>query len=492
MVIEPQVSYSLLPSQQQLLLRIQHLATLESSLVLVSGRKGAGKHTIASALLDQYGSEFSLAWVTCHEKSSTDSLRQQLLTQLLPKSEPNPSLSLHQHLSVNNPDGPLRWMVVVNQAELMGNPLLVELWGLVEHCRQHPELSQHISIVLFAEPTWARQVAQEMAGITGAELPVLQVPALSLAERKQLFVHLQTCLDDALLDVELSERQLNEQEGLPCEVVALFEPSPVAELRQGDEVEEPSKWQPRKSWLFGLALVPAVLILWWAYQSDEPIEAVRRPAPQPTLAKPDPALLKPHTAVGVASQHEKATPPDQGKMESLPAPVTQVTVTVDAEDESQKQRVEVDEATIQAIEKQQAELAHKLKEPQPAVKEIQAKPVEPKPTELAPQPKPTPPIKPQAWWQQLNSNHFVLQLVLMSSESGLKAFGQQYGLTADPLFRYYPARRNGNVVYIGVYGEYSSKELARTAARSLKVSHSQLSPWPKSAATVKQEALPLD
>lgn len=500
MVIEPQTSSTLLPSQQQLLLRIQHLATLESSLVLVAGREGAGKYTIASALLEQYGSEFSLAWLTCHPKSTTDSLRQQLLSQLLPQGEQEASLSLHQHLSRHSPNGSLRWLIVVNQAELLGNPLLVELWGLVEHCRQHPELSQHISIVLFAEPDWSRQVAQEMRSITGSELPMMQVPALTLAERKQLFVHLQSRLDGELLDVELSERLLNDQDGLPGEVVAMFESTPARQQKheEPEEQKEPltlSLAVPKKVWLFALAFLPALAILWWAYQGDEPIEPVRHPAPAPTLAKPAPAMLKPK----VQEQVQEAISEPQPEEEVLPGEVTQVTLTADSEDESHKQRVDLDEQTLKAIEQHVAnqpssklaevpvvnsepKTSPKVVEQPEVIESLPEKPV----TDVA-QPAPIPP-----WWQQINAKHFVLQLVLMSSEQGIDKFAQQHGLTEDPKFRRYPAQRNGKRVYIGVYGDFASKEEARSQAQQLKAKHTQLSPWPKSAAAVKQEAVLLD
>lgn len=495
MVIEPQASSSLLPSQQQLLLRIQHQATLESNLVIVSGHSGAGKYTIASALLEQYGQEFNLAWVTCHEKSSTDSLRHQLVSQLL-SSDAHEVLSLHQHLSLLGEDTPLRWLIVINQAELMGNPLLVELWSLVEHCRQHPELSQHISIVLFAEPEWSRQVAEEMESITGFELPVMPVPALTLSERKQLFVVLQSRLEDEVKDVELSERLLGEQSGLPSEVVAMFD-NPTATSSEQQEADVSLAGAPsavlsnKKIWLIAVAvLLPALTILWWAYQGDTEPEPIRRAAPEPALIKPNTEMLTPPV-----DEEPEADTPKTALNEALPETVTEITLTTSSEDESHKQRVEVDEPTLKAIEastSQQVEEQSTAIEPSSTVSEM-APAIEPEEASPPPQVETVQePVKPLAWWQQVDSTHFVLQVAVMSSEQGIQMFAQKHQLAKDLKFRVYKTLRSDRELYIGVYGDYSTKEEARAGAQELKRLHQQLSPWPKSVAAVKQEAILLD
>ncbi len=494
MVLEPQASSTLLPSQQQLLLRIQYLVSLESNLIFVSGRKGAGKYTIASAFLEQYGEEFNLAWLTCNEKQSAENLRQQLVNQLLPSSQLDSAASLQQHLSLLPEHQPIRWLVVVNQAELLNNSLLVELWGLVEHCQQHPELTQHIGVVLFAESQWARQVASEMSEITGNELSVLQVPALTIDERKQLFVQLQERLDSELPDVQLAERQLNEQDGLPGEVVKLFQPDTdepehlamIAESAESALSWLRSKLNIKAALFIAIALLLTFLLLLWAFQpsSSEPTAPERRPAPELALTKPPIEQLTPG--------REVATNPAVQAVETLQSseqvePLSKVaeklegkTQSVAAPNEGDKQRVKITEQELLQIEKKNAGQ-------QPEVKKVQEKPVAVKAEGSNRAPVAAPSVS-QPWWQQLKDDKAVLQLTVMSSKASLERFADQHGLAGNKLFRWYPATRNGQTVYIGVYGDYASKAEARAAIDSLPTVLKLLKPWPKSAAAIKQEA----
>ena len=504
MVLEPQVSNSLLPSQQQLLLRVQHLATIESNLLLITGRVGAGKYTIASSLLDRYGSEFNLAWLTCHEKSAIQSLRQQLLTQIFPHqtiSGNAPLLQLINQQTIEPSSAP--WMIVVSRAELMSNQLLVELWGLVEQSLLDSSSLPQVSILLFAEPVWANRVAKEMNTITGADLPLLQVPPLSIDERKQLFVDLQSRLGDDRQDVDLVERQLSEQDGLPGEVVALFNRSPDKHLAvpHADKLLSLNFPDFNKWFLLIPLLLVMATVLWWSYQS----------APSNKVALPTP---NPESAVTMNDRELELLPdPEmevqvQDNLDVLPQPIAEQTLTLKVEDENDKLKVAIDEPLLMAIEKHQeltqpsAELVNideTTAEADPVEQEVQPEPstaIDVLTQVKTPSPKPSAPelvvnLK-QPWWQSIESGRYVLQVAVMSSKSRLEQFANQQKLANDPRFRRYVTKRNGKLIYIGVYGDYPSKESARKAVAALPSSLAKLTPWPKPISAIQAEAVDLE
>ncbi|MBD1387935.1 AAA family ATPase [Neiella sp. HB171785] len=507
MELEPQAT-SLLPSQQQLMLRIQHLAGLDSNLVIIAGREGAGKHTLASALVEQYSAEYDLAWLEVSSKSSDSVVRAQLLNQLFADTAYDPDEPLQHSVNQILGDTGGKQMIVLTHADRLSNQLLVELWSLVENSRKLPAGTHHISVLMFAEPMWANRVSREMAAITEADQPVLQIPSLPLEERKQLFSLLQQRLGHSELDTDLVERQLDEQDGLPGEVVALCQDAgPITDDTDDAAEEDKQRQAIPKIWLIAAAvgLTLLLLILWWATSGQQPTNEPSESAAVVEQISEAVASVEPQAD---ETAHDLSQPAVADEpLESLPEQLPETTVTTQVADESDKQRIEVDEQTISSIEaadssKDSAATAPQEVEPaavEAAVIETATTPLAAEP-EIEPQaaPEPTPQVatgntnaavEPSPWWQQLDSNRYVLQLGVMSSQSRFDTFARRYGLSDDPLFRHYQSERNGKRVFIGVYGDYPSSAAARQALNSMSAQVQALKPWPKTVATIQQEAV---
>ncbi|WP_219013288.1 ATP-binding protein, partial [Shewanella algae] len=73
----------LLPSQEALLQRLQHLACYGQQLVLLQGQAGAGKTRLLTALANVLD-EHNLALVSCPQHADAAEIRRKLLIQLLP------------------------------------------------------------------------------------------------------------------------------------------------------------------------------------------------------------------------------------------------------------------------------------------------------------------------------------------------------------------------------------------------------------------------
>ncbi|MBW8190016.1 hypothetical protein K0504_03130 [Neiella marina] len=519
MELEPHAT-SLLPSQQQLVLRIQHLAGLDSNLVIVAGREGAGKETLSSAIVEQYSNEFDVAWLPLNAKSTDSVIRSQILNQLFVDTAYDPDAPLQQSINDILGEQGGKQLIVLNHSERLSNQLLVELWSVVENSRKLPAGTHHIAVLLFAEPSWANRVSQEMAAITDADQPVLQIPPLPLDERKQLFVNLQQRLEQESQDVDLFERQLDEQDGLPGEVVDLCSntTTPVIDP-QADE--QPADSEPRKFPIAAIAMVAMcvfiALILMWAFSNSQDSNQPQASIKEQSTTQEAVAATEPSTAADQQG-HNETHPNSDDNLASLPAQLPAETFTTQVDDESQKQRIELDEKTLDKIAEKIPDAASEstteladtapvdvsasneassitpdisepvapsLPAPEPQQTELQPTEQQAQPVDDAITKEPTPAVQP--WWHTLNSNHYVLQLGVMSSDAGLIKFAKRYGLTADPKFRHYQSQRNGKPVFIGVYGDYPSSVSARSAIKTMAPAVQKLSPWPKSVAKVQQE-----
>ncbi|MBC9249079.1 cell division protein [Pseudomonas alcaligenes] len=131
--------------------------------------------------------------------------------------------------------------------------------------------------------------------------------------------------------------------------------------------------------------------------------------------------------------------------------------------------------------------------PAPAPAPVAAKPVV-KPV-AAPAPKPAVAVRPVAsaapaaatgdWYGSQPASSYALQILGTRSEGSAKAFVAKNG----GQYRYFKKLHQGQALYVVTYGQFASRAAAQAAIKSLPAAVQAGKPWPRSFASIQQEAV---
>ena len=250
----------LLPSQEALVQRLQHIASYSEQLVLVSGVKGSGKTTLVTALaseLDNYNS----ALVICPMHADSAEIRRKILVQIISSPIFDDALPLSDTLLRIQSSLTKPLHIIIDDAHLLPKELWAECLVLTQiQCAGKPvSLTFTIATERFAELT-------ELTTTTKDMLLNVEIEPLSLTEREGLY---QTLLvrsnKSPFIPREIIQVQIGKQSGTPAEVVALL------------KVALDEKVIPKKRWsklligaLISLVLIITVGLSWLVY--DMPAE----------------------------------------------------------------------------------------------------------------------------------------------------------------------------------------------------------------------------
>lgn len=498
---------SLLPSQQQLLARINHLAVLDSGLNFISGPVGAGKYTLATALLEQFDAGFEQAWLNCRPRMNDADCREELLHQLLSDAVFDANDAMEDILAQYSVPQGSRWLLVITHAERLSNQLLVELWGMVESCRRQQAGQFQISVLLFAEPEWVEQTASELIAITAHQQTILKIPPLPINEREQLAKILAKQHHQAI-EIETLAPSLVKLDGWPGEIVALFEQSMTGSNDAPNEKTRNRVFPKGVGFAVLLLLSCTALIFGWSLSGPESNEtplAERQQAPAPF------SDVQRRQVTGNTATPESKNQPEQlagnWSKDQQPLPVkvnAPDDVSAETPDETNATVVNVDDATVEKLLATQQQntpttdetLANNNNPPEHTpVPEKTVKP-ETVSTEAPSEPVAAEPVAKPAEAKETNlyaaiknvpKRHFALQLFVVSSERSLQRFIREHRLGEDNQFHYYSVMRSGHRRFIGFYGEYGSADQAHKAIASLPAALRQVKPWARTYGSILQE-----
>ncbi|MEK1907320.1 MAG: AAA family ATPase [Pseudomonas sp.] len=106
-------------------------------------------------------------------------------------------------------------------------------------------------------------------------------------------------------------------------------------------------------------------------------------------------------------------------------------------------------------------------------------------------PKPVAPVVASAapagagWYGSQPATNYALQILGTRSESSAKAFVSKNG----GQYRYFKKLHQGQALYVVTYGQFASRAAAQAAIKSLPASVQAGKPWPRSFASIQQEAV---
>lgn len=245
-----------LPSQLQLIERLQHLIYLSSSLIFVSGESGSGKTTVTENLSNVLSSDLQQVYVSLATAPTAVKLRQQIISKLYDKALFNAEDSLLDSILRlrENQSKSRNRLIILDDAENLPADFIIELCELFSA----PELTEinSLNILLLGDAKSTRSSLEYIATHLSSHFQAtlnhieLMLPILMTEEANALLLHnfSQVGYKAKLEHQDALNRQLNLCHGNPKKIIKLAD-----DLSQGRL--EPDVFSWRKT------LLPAVLLM---------------------------------------------------------------------------------------------------------------------------------------------------------------------------------------------------------------------------------------
>lgn len=236
----------LLPTQEALVQRLQHIASYSEQLLVLCGDKGAGKSTLVAALaseLDDYNS----ALVVCPQHADSAEIRRKILVQLISApifDDERPLMDTVLRIQ-SSLDKPLH--IIIDDAHLLPKDIWAECILLSQiRCAGKP-----VAVTMTIEPGFWRSLTADLADKTRALLLQVNIESLPIAERDGLYQSLLLRSQKTpFIPREIIHKQLEKQLGTPKEVVDLLMLA----------IESPEEMQKPQSIMAKLAIFTVVVL----------------------------------------------------------------------------------------------------------------------------------------------------------------------------------------------------------------------------------------
>lgn len=212
-----------LPSQLQLIDRLQHHIYLSSSLLFVSGEQGAGKSTLLEQLSNKLPDNVQAVFIQLNEQLSDSQIRQQIIVQLYDEPLFDPQDSLFSSIELlqekQNSDAPR--LIIFDNAHYISAQLLAELGEVIAQKQRLGE--NEINVLLLADEV----NSQQMLTSANQRCACLEfkLEALSKNEADSLLNHIfrQAGYQHQIQHQDALAKQLTACAGIPQKIIALAE-----------------------------------------------------------------------------------------------------------------------------------------------------------------------------------------------------------------------------------------------------------------------------
>ncbi|MGL5757598.1 AAA family ATPase [Plesiomonas sp.] len=259
-----------LDSQTQVLSRTRFLSRFGSPFIHISAPQGAGKSFLAQQLLDEQDAERVRTALLVGRQGQSDALVRSLLVhQLVDKAAYDDAMLLADFLPELARADRRDLLIIVDNAELLSESMLMELWHLAGSSKQ-PD-NRRCSIILFAPAEALAEHIKALPVQAGVAPMTIDVPALSRTEAL-------TLLKAALVRADRSAQEAETLLGTVLRPAAVLanaekpavpalddEPLAVPVARRHDE--------PRTAWgMISLGVIVALAVaaggwVWWSEHS---------------------------------------------------------------------------------------------------------------------------------------------------------------------------------------------------------------------------------
>ncbi|GAA5215374.1 SPOR domain-containing protein [Corallincola platygyrae] len=478
-------------SQLQLQERLGFLVEFDSNIVLLQGPRGAGKtHTLVSYLSSQDG-DISHALISCGPNHSDGHYRQQILTQLVPNPLFDESDSLLDSFTRMLEGSHARFLLVLDDADLISETLWLELVALVNYCRASDSIQ--MSVIAAIEASSISQTIPEDVLLN------VSMPPLTPSERREyLSETLGSDERKMMLNSEAIERLL-QQARTPESVLAL-----ANKIRGGKVAEASFPWKHAAlAAVIAIALISLVL---WEFDDNtdqrpeqpESIQALDTVEPltdTAVIAIEEPIASPPDEAApDVIANADEILPPqidnDPLELEAAPAPEQQVVVELPDELLQEAERDNLID-TSPAVEPNSTEPEAEQIEPEPLLSEdpVQAEqPALETPLETVQESKPEVSLAGEQLIATWPASGYTLQLGVFSDEEVMRRFNQREDIKAlEPDLVRYAIAKNGNMRHVILLGSFATRAEATAYLEQLPETIKKLKPWTKQIAAVHKD-----
>jgi len=242
-----------IPSQLQLIERLQHITYLSSSIIFVSGDSGAAKSTLIEQLSNKISDNVQQVFIQLNEQLSDPQIRQQIITQLYeqPLFDAQDNLFSSMSLLQEKQSGDVPRLIILDNARYLSQDLLLELLQIIMQKEQFAE--SEINVLLLAEVEDNQKMLAFINQTNSAKRDAcleFKLAALDLNESNALLNHIfkqegyipQVQHQDAL------QKQLISCAGNPEKIIRLAE-----QISAGEFEHKESSWLKTR--------LPAVLLM---------------------------------------------------------------------------------------------------------------------------------------------------------------------------------------------------------------------------------------
>jgi len=271
----------LLPSQETLLQRLQHVSLYGQQLLVVTGAYGSGKTTLVTSLLNELD-EFSSALVTCPKHSDCSEIRRKILVQLLSEPVFDDEIPLPETLLRLSGALPQASCIVLDDAHYLPMEIIAECIVLSQLSIPGKSLSVALTTTADFFDDLVTQLPEQQQGV----LLSINIESLSFQEREALYYTLLSRSEQVpFTPREIVKEQLQKQSGSPQEVVNLLE------LALHGEPEFPQSPRWHKMAIVGVLIFLCLLVGYLLLSKEEGREVIGGPEKTVFEVEPKSSIL---------------------------------------------------------------------------------------------------------------------------------------------------------------------------------------------------------